>query len=1545
VGKAERITRGYSGHLTRLTPGSKPHYGQLRILASARRMMLRSAVAAGRVASARKRVSAGGALALALATIGLLVAPQAASAASIPCTTTDLIGAISAANSGGGTVTLAAGCTYTLTAVNNSTDGGTGLPVITGNLSIAGNGATITRSTASGTPTFRLFDVASSGSLTLDSLTLSNGQLASNGTTGGAGIYNHGNLTVSGTTFSGNASPSPNGVSGGAVSNSGQLTVTTSLFTGNLAQEGASIFNQNSTSISQTTFLNNKATIYGGGGILNGFGTTTVSGSTFVGNTGPGGGAIDNDTTMVVSNSTFYNNSDGGNGGGVVNNFGTITFIQSTLAGNKASTGSNIHNFSYGGVTATVTLFMSIVADGIGANNCDSNGPPIIDNGYNLDSGSSCGFSSAHHSISNTEPQLDALANNGGPTQTMALPVTSPAVDAIPTSVSGCSGSNDQRGVVRPQGAGCDIGAFETLFSSNDTQPPTVPTGLSATSVTAGAVSLQWNASTDDVAVTGYTVYRNGSVVGRTGSAGATTYTDATVSPSTTYSYTVDAVDAGNLHSAQSPPLSVTTLAPPPGIHWKQAATVGTGSTVTTTTLSLTGAVNAGDLLVGWFGQYNSSGQVHVSDNVNGAWTRGASETWSSTGDLALYYVQNAAAAPSGVRITVTSSSLTYLEGAASDYSGVAATGALDTAVVAKGVGTAVDSGATAATGAGELVVGGIITGGSPGGVTPGATQGQPFTTRAQRSSGSVDIEDVLSSAAGAQNGRATFKSSTDWYAMAAVFRPYSNPDTQPPTVPTGLSATASTSTPQVTLSWSAATDNVGVTGYTVYRNGAALATVSGSTLSYVDNAVTSVATYSYAVDAFDAAGNHSAQSTPVSVTTPDTSPPTVPAGLAATAVSPSEIDLSWTASSDNVGVTGYTVYRNGVALGTTGAGVTAWNDTAAAAATTYTYSVDAFDAAGNHSAKSAPVSATTPATPDTQPPTVPTGVASNVGPVGEVDVSWSASTDNVVVTGYTLYRDGVVLATVSGTTLTYADHTVVGSTTYGYTADAFDAAGNHSAQSLVANATTPDWTPPSVPTGLAATAVSNGEIDVAWNASTDNVGVTGYTVYRNGVAIGTVTGVTTSFADTSVGHGFSYSYTVDAYDGAGNHSARSTPISATTQDDIPPTTPGGFAASATSPTAVALSWSAAIDNVGLAGYEVYRDGSVLTTLGPSVLGYTDTVAAGSTHLYTVDAFDAAGNRSGTPPAVTATTSTADTSPPTVPTSLSAGLAGPSQVGLSWHASTDNVAVTGYTIYRNGSQLATVGGSTLTFTDAGVAVATTYTYTVDAFDAAANHSAQSTAASVHVPGVPKFVQAKAATTGGRVTSLTLSFGPVAKGDLLVGWFGQYDVTGVVGVSDNINGAWTRSVSTTWHGSTAPGDIALYYFANSAAAPSGLTITITAPTATYLQGSAAEYSGVATVNPLDQAVVGKGSGTSSDSGLTAPVQAGELVVGAMVESNGPGALTPGSSQGVTFVMRAQSSSGSQGQDDIVSSAAGQQHASFSFATSEQWFVVCAVFKAA
>src|SRR5205807_4293096 len=137
-----------------------------------------------------------------------------------------------------------------------------------------------------------------------------------------------------------------------------------------------------------------------------------------------------------------------------------------------------------------------------------------------------------------------------------------------------------------------------------------------------------------------------------------------------------------------------------------QGAAFSSGSRVSTITVTLSGPVAQGDLLVGWFAQYNAPGRVQVADNVNGAWTRAPrSLTFlDDTGDIALYYRENSQAAPGGMTITVSVPSSAYLEGAVADYSGVALAGSLDQIVAARDVGTAVDTGATAAVGAGELV-------------------------------------------------------------------------------------------------------------------------------------------------------------------------------------------------------------------------------------------------------------------------------------------------------------------------------------------------------------------------------------------------------------------------------------------------------------------------------------------------------------------------------------------------------------------------------------------------------------------------------------------------------------------------------------------------------------------------------------------------------------------------------------------------------------------------------------------------------------------------
>ena len=186
-----------------------------------------------------------------------------------------------------------------------------------------------------------------------------------------------------------------------------------------------------------------------------------------------------------------------------------------------------------------------------------------------------------------------------------------------------------------------------------------------------------------------------------------------------------------------------------------------------------------------------------------------------------------------------------------------------------------------------------------------------------------------------------------------------------------------------------------------------------------------------------------------------DTSIPTTPTNLSATAVSSSQINLTWTASTDNVGVTGYNVYRGGVQIASVAN--TSYNDTGLSANTSYTYYVRATDAAGNISNQSISVSATTqfttPPPSDTSIPTTPTNLSATAASSSQINLSWTASTDNVGVTGYDIYRNNTFLTTTTGTS--YSNTTLTANTTYSYYVRAKDAAGNVSLPSTTVSATT----------------------------------------------------------------------------------------------------------------------------------------------------------------------------------------------------------------------------------------------------------------------------------------------------------------------------------------------------------------------------------------------------------------------------------------------------------------------------------------------------------
>lgn len=370
---------------------------------------------------------------LALATLSTITAHAAT--INVPCTGTNatdiaaLNAAITAAASGD-VINLGSGCTFTYSVAAPS---GTATPDITAAITINGNGDTITRSTAGGTPNFGLFDI-STGGLTLTDTVLSNG--------------NAGN--------------------GGAI----------------FSQDGQSLVLTNDTLVNNTGGE--------GGGVdaeaESGSAPALVVGSYFANNTGGNAGGMRSDVPVTIINSTFTGNTatNAGAVGGFDSSGSTATLINDTFDGNSAtgggSTGGGVGNEA--GV-ATIAFSNDIVTGNTG-NNCS---PTMIvtDNGYNLEQGTSCGFS--NHNV-NTDPGLAAPANNGGPTFTQAITSSSSAYHtanptACTTAVPNGAGGVDQRGLPRfsPAGDGvCDIGAFAVQAATTPTPTatplPVPPTGV-----------------------------------------------------------------------------------------------------------------------------------------------------------------------------------------------------------------------------------------------------------------------------------------------------------------------------------------------------------------------------------------------------------------------------------------------------------------------------------------------------------------------------------------------------------------------------------------------------------------------------------------------------------------------------------------------------------------------------------------------------------------------------------------------------------------------------------------------------------------------------------------------------------------------------------------------------------------------------------------------------------------------------------------------------------------------------------------------------------
>ncbi|WP_157578353.1 right-handed parallel beta-helix repeat-containing protein [Rudaea cellulosilytica] len=401
---------------------------------------------------------------------------------------------------GAHTINLPAGTYILAIAGRGENAAATGDLDITGNLTITGAGAALTF--IDGGTIDRVFDVLPGAVARLDGITVRNGNPGPGGATGG-GISNAGTMVLSNSTVA-----SSTAGDGGGIYNGGTMAVEGSLVVGNAGNGGAfsdtdglggGISNSGTMTVNNSTVSGNTAPgVYwwgvAGGGIFNDEGMVTVTASTISGNT-VGSGVVNLNGNVIIENSTVSGNtgSTGLGGGGIFNaSFGahaTLSLISSTVAANLADApdgfgGRGNALAEYGSPPGSITVKNSILASVVGGGlTCYT--APLNSLGHNLASDNSCGLSGSGD-LNNTDPMLGPLAANGGQTMTHALLDASPAIDAVPvpncTNAAGVALVIDQRGVSRPQGPACDMGAFEHL-------PPGLPCPSGA------KVNVRWHYS------------------------------------------------------------------------------------------------------------------------------------------------------------------------------------------------------------------------------------------------------------------------------------------------------------------------------------------------------------------------------------------------------------------------------------------------------------------------------------------------------------------------------------------------------------------------------------------------------------------------------------------------------------------------------------------------------------------------------------------------------------------------------------------------------------------------------------------------------------------------------------------------------------------------------------------------------------------------------------------------------------------------------------------------------------------------------------------
>ncbi|WP_436234521.1 fibronectin type III domain-containing protein [Paenibacillus sp. LjRoot153] len=854
---------------------------------------------------------------------------------------------------------------------------------------------------------------------------------------------------------------------------------------------------------------------------------------------------------------------------------------------------------------------------------------------------------------------------------------------------------------------------------------PTWPAnrGLTYSGLADHAVNLNWTAAFDEIGVTGYKIFANNTLIA-TVAGNIQTYAVTNLTAGTAYSFRVEAGDAAGSWSTNGPAVSVTTYQ---GVVRKQTVIYPSADAFiqAPSTLGEAGTTNNLDYL-----RFKNAAGVSGSDaNKN-------------TGNNRRAYL----------KFPLTSVTGNVYDASLNLYVFAVQTANMDISMDLYSTGDnwreVTDASGASINWQNKPVDGSLI------------------ASTIVRNAGYWKKISVTSQAAAEKSGDGTisFKlqndswldQNVDFYSKEAAganvaFRPYLTvgteelpTDTTAPTWTGANLAVTQVAPHTATLTWPSAQDLSGVNRYKVYQNGVAIATVASDVYSYQVNGLAPATAYTFKVEAVDIA-LESTNGPSASLTTPavDAVSPVWPtsAGLTSQNVSRKALRLHWSVADDNYGVMAYDVYQGAALLGTVTD--TTYEVTTLTPGTNYSFHVVARDAAGN--TVSSPVLSTATLAGDVTLPTWSNG--SQLDPTlisaSGLQLNWPAAVDDTGVMSYRIEQDDSTLIEVSNDIRSYFINGLQAQTAYMFKVRAVDEAGNVSEPlqvyegTMVADTITPQW-----PTGSRITSTRlDNQITLEWDAAVDNVGIMQYNLYRNGGFAASVAGATSlMLQDTEAAV-----YKVEAQDFLGN----STVFGPSTDDpEIPvpsdKTAPGWPAESVltqgiVTSNSVQLSWSQAIDRVGVTQYKLLMNGNVVTTT-PNTMWQVTGLSGDTAYDFKVEAADAANNWSSNGPTLQVRTQVApptlDTTAPGWPdgSALIQGDVTTTSVQLSWSEAIDLVGVTQYKLLMNGNVVTTTPNTTWQVT--GLTADTAYDFKVEAADAANNWSTSGPSLNVRTQAVP-----------------------------------------------------------------------------------------------------------------------------------------------------------------------------------------------------------------